>query len=273
MPHRPSEFIIKKIKEFEGYSLKAYRCPAGVLTIGYGITSADKGITGTDITDNLEISEETAEDWLRKSLTNKYTPLVDQYDDKYHWNQNQFDALLCFSFNIGSINQLTNNGNRTIQEISNKIEEYNKANGKVLLGLVRRRKFERQLFDTPCEGDNILNDNIINNNIHNNKIGNENLKSIDIIVDEVIKGLWGNGDDRKNRLANAGYNFEEIQKEVDNKLKNKGILKSNNNKEEIARQVIRGKYGNGEERKKKLEAEGYNYQEIQNIVNNLLKNN
>ena len=83
----------------------------------------------------------------------------------------------------------------------------------------------------------------------------------------------GNGDDRKNKLANAGYDYEVVQKIVNSKLNNKGVLKNNNNKEEIARQVIRGNYGNGEERKKRLEAEGYNYQEIQNIVNNLLKNN
>ena len=70
------------------------------------------------------------------------------YDKKYKWNQNQFDALLSFTYNIGSIDQLTNNGKRTINEISNKIPEYNKVNGKPLQGLTRRRRFEKQLFDT-----------------------------------------------------------------------------------------------------------------------------
>ena len=126
MPHTPSEKIISKIKEFEGCMLKAYRCPAGVLTIGYGITDANYNITGTKITENLTITQEKADEWLRKSLITNYAPRVEKYDNIYHWNQNQFDALLSFVYNIGSLNQLTNNGKRTIQEISNAIPLYNK---------------------------------------------------------------------------------------------------------------------------------------------------
>ena len=156
MSHVPSEYIINKIKEFEGCYLKAYYCPANVLTIGYGITNADYAITGTSITENLTISKETAEEWLKQSLIKKYSPLVDKFDNIYHWNQNQFDALLSFVYNIGSLNQLTNNGKRTIQESSNAIPLYNKANKKVLKGLVRRRAFEKELFDKPINGEKIL---------------------------------------------------------------------------------------------------------------------
>ena len=77
MSHTPSEFIILKIKEFEGCRLKAYKCPAGVLTIGYGITNEDKMITGIQITPDLEITQETADKWLKKSLIQIYAPIVE----------------------------------------------------------------------------------------------------------------------------------------------------------------------------------------------------
>lgn len=278
MSHTPSEYIILKIKEFEGCRLKAYRCPAGVLTIGYGITNQDKTITGIEITPNLEITQETADKWLRKSLIQKYAPIVEQYNNIYHWNQNQFDALLSFTYNIGSINQLTNNGQRSIQEISNKIELYNKCKGRPLEGLTRRRKFEKQLFDTPCGNLKAP----INNNDNNNNNGlvddknNNNLKSNDTIAEEIINGLWGNGEDRIKNLENAGYNYEEIQKIVNQKCQQSTLNEENTvndlDKEEIARKVIRGEYGNGNERKKRLEEEGYDYREIQNLVNILIKN-
>ena len=278
MSHTPSEYIILKIKEFEGCRLKAYRCPAGVLTIGYGITNQDTTITGTEITPNLEITQETADKWLRKSLIQIYAPKVEKYNNIYHWNQNQFDALLSFTYNIGSINQLTNNGKRSIQEISNKIELYNKCNGRPLEGLTRRRRFEKQLFDTPCGNLKAP----INNNDNNNNNGlvddknNNNLKSNDTIAEEIINGLWGNGEDSIKKLENAGYNYEEIQKIVNQKCQQSTLNEENTvndqDKEEIARKVIRGEYGNGNERKKRLEEEGYDYKEIQNLVNILIKN-
>jgi GH24 family phage-related lysozyme (muramidase) len=70
-----------------------------------------------------------------------------KYDTKYHWNQNQFDALCSFAYNIGSIDTLTQNGKRSIKEISAKILAYNKAGGKELPGLTKRRKAEKALFD------------------------------------------------------------------------------------------------------------------------------
>ena len=72
-----------------------------------------------------------------------------KYDVRYNWNQNEFDALASFAFNIGSIDQLTANGSRSKSVISNKLLEYNKAGGKVYAGLTRRRKAERDLFLTP----------------------------------------------------------------------------------------------------------------------------
>lgn len=135
---------IELIKQFEGCRLKAYKDPAGVPTIAYGHTAGVK--MGDTIT------QEQADELLRDDLV-IYEGKVAKYDDKYHWNQNQFDALVSFAYNIGSIDQLTSNGRRSIKTISDKILEYNKAGGKKLEGLVRRRKAEKALFDEAVQGD------------------------------------------------------------------------------------------------------------------------
>lgn len=99
--------------------------------------------------------------------------------------------------------------------------------------------------------------NITSNN-ENSKKSNEE------IANEVIKGIWGNGNDRKNKLTSAGYDYRAIQKLVNQKLNKKS-------NEEIANEVIKGKWGNQPERQKRLEEAGYNYSEIQKIVNERLK--
>ena len=140
---------IALVKKYEGFIAKAYYDPVGVITIGYGTTNADKSITGVTIKPGMEITEEKACNWLEKSLNEKYLPLVLKYDDKYDWNQNQLDALVSFCYNIGSIDQLTANGTRSINTIADKILLYTKAGGVKLRGLVRRRREERELFVTP----------------------------------------------------------------------------------------------------------------------------
>ena len=144
-----SEKGLALIKEFEGCQLTAYQDEVGVWTIGYGITNADKSITGTTIKKGLKITKEKAEEWLEECLNKLYAPKIMKYDVRYNWNQNEFDALLSFAFNLGSIDQLTANGSRSKSVISNKLLEYNKAGGKVYNGLTRRRKAERDLFLTP----------------------------------------------------------------------------------------------------------------------------
>lgn len=144
-----SEKGLNLIKEFEGCRLAAYQDAVGVWTIGYGTTNADKAITGTSICQGLQISQATADEWLRRSIDTKYGPKVDKYS-RYGWNQNEFDALVSFAYNIGSIDQLTANGTRTRAEIAGKIPAYNKAGGKALAGLTRRRKEEQALFLTPA---------------------------------------------------------------------------------------------------------------------------
>lgn len=94
-------------------------------------------------------------------------------------------------------------------------------------------------------------------------------QNIETIAKEVIAGKWGNGDDRRNNLINAGYNYTEVQSLVNTILNGSGNVGKKSNKE-IAREVIRGDWGNGANRKNRLTASGYDYYTIQSIVNNLL---
>jgi GH24 family phage-related lysozyme (muramidase) len=141
-----SEQGIALIKKFEGLYLKAYQDRVGVWTIGYGTTSHDKSITGKSITKGMTITKETAEKWLRASLRDKYEPKVSKYDSIYHWTQAQFDALVSFCYNIGDIDQLTANGQRTLNQVRDHIKQYNHAGGKVVKGLTERREAEYKLF-------------------------------------------------------------------------------------------------------------------------------
>ena len=88
-------------------------------------------------------------------------------------------------------------------------------------------------------------------------------KSYNEIAEEVIKGLWGNGQERKIRLSNAGYNYELVQALVNDKLNYKSI-------DTLATEVIKGLWGNGQERKQRLTSAGYNYNEVQKRVNQIL---
>ena len=130
---------INLIKQFEVCQLTAYKCPAGVWTIGYGHTAGVK--------EGQSITQAQADAYLVEDLA-KFERMVEKYDSKYTWSQNQFDALVSFAYNIGSIDQLTANGTRTKEEIADKILLYNKASGQVLSGLTRRRMAEKALFTT-----------------------------------------------------------------------------------------------------------------------------
>ena len=92
-------------------------------------------------------------------------------------------------------------------------------------------------------------------------------KSVDELAHEVINGAWGNGDDRKNRLTQAGYDYNAVQNRVNELLGSSSSKKSN---EEIANEVIAGQWGNGNDRKTRLQNAGYDYNAIQDIVNKKL---
>lgn len=134
---------IELIKSFEGCRLEAYKCPAGVWTIGYGHTGT---VGGKKICEGMKITQSRAVKILKADL-NKFEKHVSKYNKIYKFTQNEFDALVSFAFNIGSIDQLTDNGARTRETISKKFIAYNKASGKVLTGLTRRRKSEQALWN------------------------------------------------------------------------------------------------------------------------------
>lgn len=98
-------------------------------------------------------------------------------------------------------------------------------------------------------------------------------KDVNTIAQEVIKGAWGNGDDRRRRLEAAGYNYAAVQNAVNAKLgakPNTPTRRPGPSLDDVARAVIRGDYGNGEERRRRLTAAGYNYNAVQARVNQLL---
>lgn len=132
------------IKEFEGCVLTAYKCPAGVWTIGYGHTGK---VDGKAICAGMTITEAKATELLKEDVS-RFELHVSKYSETYDWNQNEFDALVSFAYNIGNIDQLTGYGTRSREVIANSIILYNKAGGQVLAGLVRRRQAEQKLFLT-----------------------------------------------------------------------------------------------------------------------------
>ena len=136
---KTSQRGINLIKQFEGVRLTAYKCPAGVYTIGYGHTRGVKR--------GMKITEEEASVYLTADLLNS-EKAVERYDSVYHWNQNEFDALVSFTFNCGATNlrALLRNGRRNRSQIAETLPLYRKAGGKVLKGLERRRAAEKALF-------------------------------------------------------------------------------------------------------------------------------
>ena len=138
------------IKSFEGCRLSAYRDSVGVLTIGYGHTGG--------VYEGQTITQEKAESLLLEDL-DRYERNVNSWDYIYNWNSNEFDALVSFAFNIGSIDQLVGYGKRSKDIIPDKMLMYCHAGGNTLAGLKRRREAERALFLE--NGGSISNDVII----------------------------------------------------------------------------------------------------------------
>ena len=96
------------------------------------------------------------------------------------------------------------------------------------------------------------------------------LKSNEIVAREVLNGLWGNGEDRKNRLKNQGYDYSVIQGMVNDLVNGKPTPAPKKSTSQVAREVINGKWGNGSDRKNRLEKAGYNYSLVQQEVNRLV---
>lgn len=133
---------VELVAKYEGCRLEAYKCPAGVWTIGYGHTA------GVNPGDKLA-SKEAAKSLLKEDLR-KYSGYVNSCVKKgliiFPLTQNQFDALTSFCYNCGSGSLQKLVSGRDAATVAEKMLQYNKGGGKVLLGLVRRREEERALF-------------------------------------------------------------------------------------------------------------------------------
>jgi lysozyme len=129
------------VKSFEGLRQKAYLCPAGVLTIGYGST-------GPHVTDGLWITEEQAEALLKKDLA-RFERFVTAHAGEC--TQGQFDALVSFAFNVGTgalkgSTLLRRHKAGLFTQAADQFLRWNKAGQRVLPGLTRRRAAERALY-------------------------------------------------------------------------------------------------------------------------------
>jgi lysozyme len=139
---------IELIKMFEGFRSAPYKCPAGIPTIGYGATFYPTGKKVTMADKAITEAEGTV---LLQSMLVSFEKYVDSYcrDDI---NQNQFDALVSFAYNLGPANLKSStllkkvNANPEDESITLEFMKWVKAGGKTLKGLVRRREAESQLY-------------------------------------------------------------------------------------------------------------------------------
>ena len=141
-----SEKGIALIKQFEGCKLTAYKDSVGVWTIGYGWTQP---VDGKPIRSGMTIMQETAERLLKTGLVS-YESDVSRLV-KVGLTQGQFDALVSFTYNLGARSLSTSTLLRKLNAgdyagAADEFLRWNKAGGKVLNGLIRRREAERALF-------------------------------------------------------------------------------------------------------------------------------
>lgn len=136
------------IKSFEGCRLAVYKDAVGVLTVGWGHTGL---LDGKPMMLGQRITKEKAEELLKADMS-KFEKEVMRYNPVYDFNENEFSALVSFAYNVGSIKGLTASGSRNRATIAEKMLLYDKAGGRTLAGLTRRRKAERELFLTKVSG-------------------------------------------------------------------------------------------------------------------------
>lgn len=139
------------MKQWEGLKLNAYRCPAGVLTIGYGHT-------GKDVVAGLKITRERAEELFESDIA-KFERTLDKQinaDKVQTLTQGQYDALLSFAYNVGMANLKSSTlwrkvkANPNDESIGNEFRRWvwaTTSKGKVQLpGLIKRRSKEAEVY-------------------------------------------------------------------------------------------------------------------------------
>lgn len=137
-----SQAGIDLIKQFEGFRSQAYLCPANVWTIGYGST-------GKHVRQGMRINAAEGEALLKQDVA-RFERAVNRLV-KVHLCQHQFDALVSFAFNVGEGNLASSTLLRKLNAgdeagAAQEFKRWNRGGGRVLAGLVRRRKAEAELF-------------------------------------------------------------------------------------------------------------------------------
>lgn len=144
---RISTIGLDLIKTFEGCKLQSYRDIVGVWTVGFGHT-------GSDVHPDMTISQPMADDMLARDVARFEEGVLKAV--KVPINQNQFDALVCFSYNVG-VQAFSNStllrllNERKYDLAAMQFRRWDKAGGRVVYGLTRRRAAERNLFMKPQE--------------------------------------------------------------------------------------------------------------------------
>lgn len=193
---------LKLIMEFEGCRLTAYQCSAGVWTIGYGHTAG--------VYKGMKITQAQADAFLKQDIVKfekyinnpSYVPITETL------NQNQFDALVSFTFNLGPGNTKKLCKGRTAAQIAIAMLNYNKAAGKASEGLKRRRKAEQALFNkvTSCTGatttTTIIKKNTEDYNMNTIKKGSKGkaVKVWQIIIGTTPDGIFGGGTENETKI-------------------------------------------------------------------------
>ncbi len=190
------------IKQYEGCRLAAYRCAAGVWTIGYGHTAG--------IHSGMTITQAQADAYLRQDIAKfegyvnnpAYVPIT------ANLNQNQFDALVSFAFNLGAGNLRKLCKGRTAAQIARTMPNYNKAAGKVLAGLKRRRAAEQALFNKPVSAatpaQNTESEDYNMKTIKKGSKGNA-VKVWQIIIGAAADGNFGSGTERMTKTWQSNH--------------------------------------------------------------------
>ena len=133
---------VSLIKKFEGCELEAYKCAAGKWTIGYGRTK--------NVKEGDTIEQEVADNLLNEEMSEYEGYINDMVESDL--KQNEFDALVSWVYNLGSSNLSSSTllqklNTKEWDDVPNQIKRWNKAGGKVLQGLIRRREAEALLFE------------------------------------------------------------------------------------------------------------------------------
>lgn len=202
---------------FEGFSAKARKCVSTekYYTIGYGHY-------GADVKKDDTITKEEARKLLESDLLS-FEKKVSKYDSKYDFNQNEFDALVSFAYNVGNIDQLTAKGTRSREKIAECMLRYNKSGGKVLNGLVKRREAESKLFLSK-----LFLSSVSTSNYYPKYVGNSN--NIDMVlkaigVSDKYIGSWtcrkpiANNNGISNYTGSMEHNLKLISLAKSGKLK------------------------------------------------------